>query len=67
MKVLIFWVKTKDTSVIDEQDLCPTKSEGQETKAKYNGKKFDVKILRKSGKLVEGNFTTWTRDSYQVN
>lgn len=53
MYALVFWIRSKSISVIEEDDLCPLKDDGQETFAKYhtNNRLYKVKIVKKSGKL----------------
>lgn len=49
MKVLVFWKTSRTTSVIDEDDLGTDVLEGQESTAKYEGKTYKIKVLKKSG------------------
>ena len=50
MLVLVFWIESKTTSIIDEKNLDPIKEKGEETEANYkDGKKYRVKIIRKNG------------------
>ncbi|KAJ8684161.1 hypothetical protein QAD02_019953 [Eretmocerus hayati] len=50
MWALVFWTASKQKSVIPEENLCPDCNEGEVTLAKLtaSGKKFKVKLLRKS-------------------
>ncbi|KAL7289691.1 hypothetical protein TKK_0016414 [Trichogramma kaykai] len=49
MFVLVFWIITKDFSIVQERDLCPNADEGEETMVKYkDNKKYKAKILKKS-------------------
>lgn len=49
MFALVFWMRSKTKSVIKEDDLIPIKEEGNFTHARYNGKLYQVKIVKKSG------------------
>lgn len=48
MKVLVFWISDRSTSILDEEDMCPNEEEGEITTAKYGYKKFKARILKKT-------------------
>lgn len=51
MYALVFWTRTKTTSIVSENCLCPVKDEGETTNVRYepNQKLYKAKIVRKSG------------------
>ena len=48
----MLWVKSKNTSVIPVEVLCPSKKVGEVTQAKYKVKAYEAKIIRKSCKYL---------------
>ena len=53
MYVLVFWVRSKTRSIVDEGDLYPNMEEGGTTSVKYtDNKKYKAKILKKSRKFI---------------
>ena len=58
MYALVFWVKTKMRSVVKISDLLPEKEEGEVTSVKYtDGRLYEAKIVRKSGKFNQNIFS----------
>lgn len=53
MKVLVFWISARSSSILDEEELCPNKKEGETTSARYGNKLYKAKILKKSCKFMD--------------
>ena len=59
MHALVFWIKSKTTSVVNIKDLVPDKEEGEITLARYQSNSrlyYKAKIIRKSGKFFNVMF-----------
>lgn len=52
MYALVFWIKSKNFSVINDEELIPNKEENEETSAKYGKDLYRVKVLKKSGERL---------------
>ena len=53
MHVLVLWLESKTTSIVNKKDLNPSKHEGESTFAIYkDGKSYEAKIIRKHGKYL---------------
>ncbi|XP_023314143.1 putative uncharacterized protein DDB_G0271982 [Trichogramma pretiosum] len=49
MKVLVFWIESKVTSIVSDENLFPDTNEGEITTVLYkDGRKYQAKIVKKS-------------------
>lgn len=53
MYVLVFWIKEKQYSIVNIEQLCPEKEEGVNTLVAIGRKKSSAKILKKSRKFCD--------------
>lgn len=54
-KVLVFWIESKETSILKKSDTRVVKNRhGEESvRAKWDGKYYDVKIVAENGNKVK--------------